>query len=79
MALKLNGKKRNIRRKDFFVFAENCDLTRQAAEKMVKKVCSLKEKYKVECDRSWLSEEQKEAVKELIEERIRILEGCKNI
>ena len=73
MALTINGKKRNIRRKDFLVFAENCGLTRQAAEKMMKKVCSLVEKYKGECDRSYLSDEQKEAVKNLIEERIGIL------
>lgn len=33
LALAMNGKKRNIRRKDFLVFAEECGLTRTSAEK----------------------------------------------
>ncbi len=34
-ALAMNGKKMNIRRKDFLVFAEECGITRSSAEKMI--------------------------------------------
>lgn len=42
LALAMNGKKRNIRRKDFLVFAEECGLTRTSAEKMMMAVIKQK-------------------------------------
>ena len=45
-ALTLNGKKRNIRKKDFYAFAYKCGISKNSAEKMINKVVSLKEKYK---------------------------------
>lgn len=41
LALTLNGKKRNLRRKDFLLFAEACGLGEKPAEKMLKKLLSL--------------------------------------
>ena len=41
LALAMNGKK-NIRRKDFLVFAEECGLTRTSAEKMMMAVIKQK-------------------------------------
>ena len=45
----------------------------KAAEKMMKKLCLLKDKYLDECEQSYLPQELKEKVKELIGERIDIL------
>ena len=38
LALTLNGKKQNIRRKDFLIFADTCGLNRKSAEKMMEKI-----------------------------------------
>jgi len=73
LALTLNGKKRNIRKKDFQVFANTCGIPEKAAEKMMKKLCSLKEKYMEQCEQSYLSDVLKEKMKELIVDRINTL------
>lgn len=73
MALTVNGKKRNIRKKDFILFAHSCGIPDNAAEKMMKKLCLLKEKYMEKCEQSYLSDELKEKTKELIAERIEVL------
>ena len=70
VALTLNGKKRNLHKKDFFPLAEQCSISEKTAEKMINKVCSLHEKYMEECDNSWLPKDKSEAMKELITERI---------
>ena len=70
MALALNGKKRNIRKKDFLIFATTCGVAEKAAEKMMKKLCALKEKYVEQCELSYLPDELKEKTKELIIQRI---------
>ena len=70
LALTVNGKRRNVRKKDFMIFARTCGISDKAAEKMIKKVCSLKENYSEQCKQSYLKEEQKEKIKELIVERI---------
>lgn len=44
-ALPINGKKRNLRRKDFLVFAEQCNINRKAAEKMIEKLVSMQKQY----------------------------------
>ena len=78
MALTINGKKRNIRKKDFKLFAEKCGIPEPAAEKMMKKLCSLSEKYMEQCELSYLSDELKEKTKDLILERIKILTGVRD-
>lgn len=73
-ALTLNGKKRNIRKKDFKVFASTCGIPDNAAEKMIKKLCLLKDNYIKECEQSYLTDELKVEVKKLIVARIGTLE-----
>lgn len=73
MALTLNGKKRKFKRADFMAFADKCEISEAAATKMIRKLCSLQERFMEECDQSYLSEAQKTQVKELIKSRIAIL------
>ena len=73
MALTLNGKKRNITKNDFMAFARNCQLPEQSAKSMLAKLCSLKDAFLLQCDESYLSGVQKTGLKDLIEERIAII------
>ena len=73
MALTMNGKKRNIRKKDFYLLAEKCGLAEKVVEKMIKKIAASKEKFFVQCEASYLPEEKKEEMKRLIEKRIEVL------
>ena len=72
-ALALNGKKTHIRKKDFFVFAEECGISKASAEKMIAKIVSMKPKYIDMCNGSLLPDHLKERFAELIEQRCRIL------
>ena len=72
LALTLNGKKRTIRKKDFKIFAQKCDIMDKSAEKMMKKMGNLKEKFLAGCDESYLSDELKQRTKELIEKRVEL-------
>ena len=72
-ALTLNGKKRNIRKKDFYAFSYKCGISKNSAEKMIKKVVSLNEKYKSMCLDSLLPDDMKESFSCLIDERCAIL------
>lgn len=74
MALTINGKKQNIRRKDFIIFAETIGVPQKAAEKMIEKTVKLKDKYIAMCKESYLPDDKKEALEKLIEERMAILE-----
>ncbi len=73
-ALALNGKKQNIRRRDFLVFADECGITRQSAEKMMRKLLSMKPKFLAMCGESFLPEDMKRRFAGLIEERCNVLE-----
>lgn len=75
LALTINARKRNIRKKDFMILAKQCDMSEKTAEKIIKKMCSYREKYNQIVDESYLRKELKDNVKELIEERIKVLEG----
>ena len=70
MALTLNGKKRNLRKKDFMILAENIGLQENVAERLVKKVVGLEDKYIEMCKNSYLPDEIKESLCKLISERI---------
>lgn len=72
-ALTLNGKKHNIRRKDFFAFAEYSGLSRASAEKMLQKLISLRDTFAAICWESLLPENMKTAFAELLEERMQAL------
>lgn len=73
-ALALNGKKTHIRKKDFFVFAEECGISKASAEKMIAKIVSMKPKYIEMCNDSLLPDHLKERFAELIEQRCKVLE-----
>ena len=73
-ALAMNGKKSNIRKKDFFVFAEECEISKASAEKMIAKIVSLSSDYQELCGKSLLSRQLKERFSELIRKRCEVLE-----
>ena len=75
LALTINGKKRNIHKKEFRALAESCEIPANAGEHMIERVCFRKDKLINQVEEAYLSEEQKEKVKELISERIEILSG----
>ena len=75
LALTVNGKKQNIRRKDFLVFAETIGLNKKSAEKMIAKITKLKDKYIVMCNESYMPDDMKKMLVSLIEKRIEILAG----
>lgn len=72
-ALAMNGKKMNIRKKDFLIFADSCGISRSSAEKMTAKMISMKDKFISMCEESLLPEHLKTGFAALIEERVRIL------
>ena len=73
MALTINGKKQNIRRKDFINYAEAIDIDGKVAEKIIKKIVNLKDKYITMCRESYIPNSMKTSLEKLIEERIFIL------
>lgn len=73
LALTLNGKKQNIRRKDFLVFADTIGISERSAEKMIEKIVKLKEKYILMCRDSYMPEQMKANLESLIEQRIVVL------
>lgn len=72
-ALTLNGKKRNIRKNDFKIFADHCNLPERSADNMLTTLCSLKNNFLSQCENSHLSKDNKEKMALLIEERIAII------
>ena len=73
LALTLNGKKQNIRRKDFLIFADTIGIPERSAEKMLGTVVKLKDKYISMCRDSYMPDEMKAALEDLIEQRIAVL------
>ena len=73
LALTINGKKQNIRRKDFIIFAETIGIADKAAEKLIKKVVNLKDRYITMCRESYIPDDMKESLENLIENRIAVL------
>lgn len=70
LALTLNGKKRNLTRKDFIVFAENCGITKKTAEALIAKICSHTDSLLGMCDDSYLPEKYKTELRHLIISRV---------
>lgn len=73
LALTMNGKKRNIHRKEFEILAESCELPPQIAKHMIARICSLEQKLFRQINESFLSDIQKEQTKSLVSERISVL------
>lgn len=75
LALTINGKKQNIRRKDFVILAETIGITEKSAEKMINKIIGLKEKYITMCEESYMPDDMKAALNNLIEKRVGVLDA----
>ena len=73
MALTVNGKKRNIRKKDFLLLAESLGLNKKTAEKLMAKLCKYENSFLEEVEQSLLPKEMKDQLQELIVERIKVL------
>jgi serine/threonine-protein kinase HipA len=73
-ALAINGKKMNIHRKDFLLFADAVGISRTSAEKMISKLISMKDQYINMCSYSLMPVYMKERLCNLIEQRTEILE-----
>ena len=71
-ALAMNGKKQNLRKKDFLVFADACGIQKNAAEKMIAKVVSMKERYLLLCEESLLPDHLKQRFAAMMEKRCSI-------
>lgn len=70
LALTINGKKQNIHKKDFFIFAETIGIPKKSAQKMIDKIVKLRDKYIDMCKESYLPDDMKEELERLIEQRI---------
>jgi len=70
LALTMNGKKSNLKRADFFAFADSCGIPVKSAEKMIRKIADLRPVYLSMCGDSYLPFEMKETLEKLIIERI---------
>lgn len=68
-ALAMNGKKTNIQKKDFFVFADNIGIAKETAQKMITHLVSKKDMLKSMCMESYLPDHMKKSFSELIEKR----------
>ena len=69
-ALTMNGKKANLKLADFLTFAESCGINKTAASKMIQKLVSYKPKFTELIHSSFLTDEYKKKMLNLIEERI---------
>jgi len=73
LALAMNGKKMNIRKNDFFLFAKNIGITKDAAQKMITQLVTQKDMLKAMCMESYLPVHMKTSFSELIEKRCSVL------
>lgn len=72
-ALTLNGKKTNIRKKDFVIFAKECGISEIAARKMIQKIISLKPVYIDMINESYIPQDEKQSFINLINDRCKVL------
>ena len=72
-ALPINGKKRNIHRKDFLIFAAGCGIAKLAAEKMIGQLVSMAPVFIEMCCNSLMPQDMKEAFIELVDKRVSVL------
>ena len=73
LGLSLNGKKRNLRKKDFISFAYKCGIDEKTAARLIAKIVSMKDTYLQMSGESYLPEDMKLRMSDLIEERAEVL------
>ncbi len=72
-ALSLNGKKRNIRKKDFAMLADNLGIPDNVANRMRERIILYKDAFISEVNNSYIPEEMKTGFVDLIGDRVNIL------
>ena len=72
-ALPINGKKNNIHRKDFLVFAAGCGIAKLAAEKMIGQLISMVPVFIEMCRNSLIPDDMKKAFIALVNKRVSAL------
>ncbi len=72
-ALTMNGKKKNIKKDDFFTFANTIGLPPKSVQKMINKIVNLENKFIEMCQNSYLPKDKIDALEKLIKERIKVL------
>ncbi len=72
-ALPMNGKKTNIHKKDFLIFADECGIAKTTAEKLIENLIKLTPKWLAMCENSLLPAELKSRLTAIITERIDVL------
>ena len=75
MALSLNGKKKNIRKKDFYELAENLGISSKVAEGLVKQVLSYRDKFSDIIEEAYISDDMKNDMISLMNARMGVFEG----
>ena len=70
LALTINGKKQNIRKKDFFTFAQTMGISDKPASKMIAKIVKMKDTYISMCRDSYMPDDMKLALENLICQRM---------
>ena len=73
-ALTMNGKKTNLCRKDFYIFADSCGIPHNAAENIIRRLLQIQPEFVQLCLESALSEETKHQMLKLMKDRSHILE-----
>ncbi|MCR4599063.1 MAG: HipA domain-containing protein [Acetatifactor sp.] len=72
MALTMNGKKRNLKLKDFLILAESLGIQQKVATDLIKQILRYKEAFLKEIAVSYVSEEMKEKLGSMIQKRMEI-------
>ncbi len=75
MALTLNGKKRNVKRKDFLILAENLGISEKVAIGLMKQIVKHRDAFGEEVKASYVSQEMKEQLWALIQRRMAVFDG----
>ncbi len=74
MALTVNGKKKNLRKKDFLALGESIGLGEKAVEHILKHLLGKREQLLSACEEAYLTEKQIEGLKDLIRDRAELLQ-----
>ena len=74
MALTLNGKKRNLKRKDFLILAESLGIQEKVATGLIKQILKHREPFLKEVEASYVSNEMKKLLTVMIQKRMEIFE-----
>ena len=69
LAMPLNGKKQNLRRKDFLIFGKNIGIPDRSAEKMMQKIADMESRYAEYIRAAILPEKMKKDMIQLIHDR----------